>query len=313
MLAVIFNTCGIRGEHPEQYAEAIDRILKQDFTDFKLIISSCLNTSACSDYLKNRFGDKILINKIQERLPVNVTFNHSCLLARETYGEFEGYLYVDSGIFLKTSKDLGNLYDLFKSDDYGMVAAQVDSDGGYHQWFGLGQDERDHSTNHLFFENGDFVIPIGKTVNLHCQIFSKKLFDYYGYLFPDIYAGYCSESVFSFLCAALHTKYVLSKDVVVSHIHGLDGGSSGFDPIAWKRSGKETYEHPFMVESVVAIAKQGQEFGFGYEECQNIVNHISDKFDGYFAKDDRLKDFIRDTQFIGNIGFNYSHVMSEVV
>ena len=314
MLAVIFNTCGISGEHPEQYAEAIDRILKQDFTDFKLIVSSCLNSTECSTYLKNRFGDKIIINKIQERLPVNVTFNHSCLLARDTYGDFEGYLYVDSGIFLKTSKDLGILYDLFKSDSYGMVAAQVDSDGGYLDWFGLGKDNHDSSSNHILFENGDFVIPVGKTVNLHFQIFSRAILDFYGYLFPDIYAGHCSESVFSFVCAAIDTKFVLSKDVMVSHIQGMDGQSSGFNPSTWQRNGKPTYDHPFIVNSVVEIAKSGQKFGFGYEEVRHIVDHDPDKFDGYTAKDQYLKHFIRDTQYLGNTGlFKYSQISSEVV
>jgi hypothetical protein len=312
MLAIIYNTCGIKGEHPEQYAEAIDRILNQEFNDFKLIVSSCLNTTQCGDYLKSRFGDRILINKIQEKLPVNVTFNHSCLLARDTYGEFEGYLYVDSGIFLKTPKDIGNLYTLFKSGDYGMVAAQVDSDGGYLDWFGLGKDNHDSSSNHLLFKDGDFIIPIGKTVNLHFQIFSKSIMDFYGYLFPDIYAGHCSESVFSFVCAAISNKFVLSKDVIVSHIQGMDGQSSGFDPHIWQRNGKPSYDHPFLVDSVVDIAKSGYKFGFGYEEIRHIVDHDPDKFDGYLAKDPNLKEFIRNTQYIGNTSlFEYSQISSE--
>lgn len=312
MLAVIFNTCGIRTEHVNEYIEAISRVVAQDL-DTKIVVSSCLNSDSCISTIKDRFQDKVVINRILDKLPVNVTFNHSCLLANKLYGDLDGYLYMDSGVMLKTRQDLSNLNKLFMSDDYGMVAAQVDTDGGYHQWFGLGKNDLDHSTNHLFFESGDFVIPIGKTINLHCQIFSKKLLDFYGYLFPDIYAGYCSESVFSFVCAAIKTKFVLSKDVIVSHIHGMDGGSSGFDPVAWKRSGKETYEHPFMVDSVVRIAKEGHQYGFGYEECQNIVNHDPDKFDGFMAKDDRLKDFIKSTQFIGNSVFDYSTIASEVI
>jgi len=138
--------------------------------------------------------------------------------------------------------------------------------------------------------------------------------DAYGYLFPDIYASFCSESVFSFLCAAIRKKFVLSKDVIVTHLKSMDGPSSGFNPNSWLMQGKPTYDHPFLVDSVVELAKKGHEFGFGYEECQGIVMHNPDKYDGFFCNDERLKDYIRDNQFVGNLGLlNYDNIKIDTI
>ncbi len=302
-LAVVFNTCGIKRESPENYITNIKSILDQDFDGSRIILSSCLNSEAARDLVRREFGDNISYNYIDEVLPVNVTFNHSCIKVKEHFGDFEGYVYVDSGITFKTQKDLSNLYEIFKKTNSAMVSSRTDTDSGYHLWFGVGDGLWDTSKDHELFNKDIFKIPIGKTVNLHVQIFSNQLFDYYGYMIPDIYAGYCTESVFSFLCAAINKDFVVSRDVIVSHLHQMDIGSSGFDPLQWQLKGGKPYEHPFLVDSILETANKGHEFGFGYEECEGILMHDPDKFDenGY-AKDHRLKDFIRDTQFVGNIG-----------
>lgn len=309
-LAIVFNTCGIKRENVLQYVNGISSLLDQDIDNSRIILSSCLNTEMVRNYLYNYFGDAISYNHIDEVLPVNVTFNHSCIKARQEFGDFEGYMYIDSGITMRSRKDISNLYNLFKRDAYGMVAAQTSTDTGYWQWFNIGNNPDDNSQNHLLFKNGDFIIPLGKTVNLHAQIFSKDILDSYGYIIPDIYASYCTESVFSFLCAAIHTKFVLSKDVIVDHIHGMDIGSAGFDPIAYSSQGGKTYDHGFMVKSVVDLAKKGQAFGFGYEECQRLVMHDPSKYDdNQYAKDDLLKQYIKDNQYIGNLGvFDYNNI-----
>ncbi|MAR66583.1 MAG: hypothetical protein CL833_04955 [Crocinitomicaceae bacterium] len=309
-LLIVYNTCGIKRESPDKYIKNIESILNQDIDNSRVVMSSCLNSDGVRNQVKNHFGDRISYNFIDDILPVNVTFNHSCIKAREEIGDFEGYTYVDSGITFTKIDDMSKLYNLFKKDDYGMVASRTSTDSGYSLWFDLGEGLWDTSQDYKLFEKGDFVIPVGKTVNLHVQIFAKKLFDYYGFLVPDIYAGYCTESVFSFLCAALKTKFVVSSDVIVDHLHQMDIGSSGFDPLSWQKMGGKSYEHPFKVKSVVELAKAGHEFGFGYEECENILMHDPSKFDeNYFALDDRLKSYIKDNQFIQNLGvFNYSNI-----
>jgi hypothetical protein len=304
-LAIVFNTCGISGrEAVQQYVNGINSIIDQDIEGCEIIISSCLNSAEAISYVQDNISRKVTFNLIKEKLPVNVTFNHSCLVARELFGEFGGYLYIDSGITLRTNKDISILYDLLQKGRHALVAAQTDTDGGYDRWFGVDK----------MLTDSDFEIPIGKTINLHCQIFSKDILDYYGYLFPDIYASFCSESVFTFLCSAIGKTFVLSKDVMVSHIHSMDGPSSGFDPREWMMNGGITYEHPFLVDSVVRIAKEGHEFGFGYEEVQDLVVHKPEKYDGLICNDPRLKDFIRDNQFVGNMGLlDYSQIDHEVL
>lgn len=309
-LLVVFNTCGIARENYQQYVFGLNSIINQEFDSFRIVMSSCLNSSSLRNGVQNFFKDRISYNFIDDKLPVNITFNHSCLKAREEFGDFDGYLYIDSGITLTQSDNLSRLYHLFKSGPNAMVAAQTSTDAGYLQWFGIGSHHHDTSQNHLLFKDGDFQIPVGKTVNLHMQIFSKDLLDTYGYLVPDIYAGYCTESVFSFLCAAIKQKFMLSKDVIVDHIHGMDGGSSGFDPIEWVKTGRPTQDHPFLVDSVYRIAKDGHQYGFGYEECANLVNHDPDMYDNNgFCTNNVLKEWIRHNQFVGNLGlFDYSKI-----
>lgn len=273
-------------------------------------MSSCRNSPEMVGSLRLKYGDRISYNDISDTLPVNVTFNDSCNKARKEFGDFQGYCYVDSGIVFQTKDDLKNLWESHVAGPNAMTAARTSTDSGLWLWFGIGASAQDTSRDHEIFDAGDFTIPVGKTVNLHVQIFSHELMEAYGYLIPDIYAGFCTESVFSFLCAAINKKFVFSKGVMVDHIHGMDQGSSGFSPLNWQQGGNKAYEHPFLVGSVVEIAKQGHKFGFGYEECENIVMHDPDKFDeNGFALDDRLKDFIKNNQFVGNMGlFDYDNI-----
>lgn len=311
-LAIVYNICGIRREFIDHYEKTIQEILNQDFSDYELIISGCMNTELCLSRLSKKFPQLMIINTT-EVLPVNVTFNLACLEARKKYGDFEGYLYIDSGIGFPNNDIISKMYKSFIKNDAGMLAARVDVDGGYHQWFGVGDSPHNDSDIDSFFDKGDFTIPIGKTVNLHCQIFSSKLLEYYGYLMPDIYASFCTESVFSFVCAALDVPFILSKDAIVTHIHGMEGGSSGFNPAGWISSGKKTWDHPFLVDSVYSIAKDGHKFGFGYEECQSIVNHNPSKYSGYKCLDKNLKNFIKDYQFVGNMNLLDYDLIQRVV
>lgn len=310
-LLVVFNTCGITREtkyQVEQYKRGIRSILSQDFDDLQVIVSCCKNSDLMISLLREEFP-QVPFYLIHDVLPINVTFNAACLKGRQEFGEFEGYMYVDSGITFNTKNDLTNLFHVFKSGQNGMVAARTSTDTGLFQWFGIGNGPLDTSKDHLLFQDGDFVIPIGKTVNLHAQIFSNRLLEEYGYLIPDIYAGFCTESVFSFVCAAIDTRFVLSENVVVDHVHGMDEGSSGFLPLTWLKKGGMPYDHPFLVPSVMDIAKAGHEFGFGYEECSRKVMHKPEKFVDGFSVDRRLKDFIRQYQFVGNLGiFDYNKI-----
>ncbi len=311
-LLVVYNTCGISGrENVKFYTSALNSILAQQFDGMRVVISDCLSSEKTRNTLKYVYGNDISYNFIDEKLPVNVTFNHSVLEGVKKFGEFEGYLYVDSGVHFVHNKQIQLLYNLVKSDPYGMVSARVDQDSGYGLVFGFGKFEGDTSEDYKLFENGDFVIPIGKGVNLHAQIFSNSIYKEYGRVWTDIFSSWCSESVFSFICAAIKQKYVISKDVIVSHHQNVDGQSSGFSPQEWKIHGKDTFDHPFLIPSIIDVMKAGQKHGLGYEECQNVVMHDSSHYDenGY-CKSDNLKKYIKNFLYLPKNLLDYDRIKS---
>ena len=305
-LLVVYNTCGIGGRvNLNGYLSSLHSILRQDLDGVEIALSSCLNNEGEIYMLQQEFGDRLSYNVIKERVPVSVTFNHTVEKCREKLGDFEGYVFVDSGIdFDDQTSSLAKLYELLKSGDYGMVAARTDDDAGFDDWFGT--DVRGDS----LFSDGHFEVPLGKAVNLHVQIFSNKLVDAYNRPLPDIFAGQCMESVFSFLCAALKTKWVVHQDMVLRHVTGMDGPSSGFLPHAWEAQGKKRWDHLFATkEPIKDIIGRGHLFGMGYEENQQVVMHREDQFDpeGYCINDD-LAPYIRDNMFLSPNQFDYSSI-----
>ncbi len=318
-LCIVYNMAGVRGnESSFYYSVAINSILSQSFKDYTLVLSGCCLNETTKDNLRKEFKDRADLLFVDGLYPVTVTFNFACMRTRHIYGNFEGYLYIDSGCVFQNDDDLQKLYDGFKSHpDCGMYAAQVDGDTGYHQWFGLGRFIDDHSENYKLFENGDFRIPIGKCCNLHTQIFSDAIMEFYGRPYPDIFASHYSETVFSYVCAAIKTSYWISKDVIVHH-ELLDGQSSGYSPVEWKiNKRKELYDHPYIVDSVMnrVGSKMARHLGLGYGELSapehpnGLVNHDPAQFDenGYCVNED-LKHYISDSLFLSALDLNYSNI-----
>ena len=167
-LLVVYNTCGFSGqEQVEWYIDCINNILNQDFEDYRVVVSSCGNSIRIIKKLLQTFGNKISYNFINDRITVNMSFNHTVQKCVEKYGEFEGYLYIDSGINFRDNPNvLKEAYDLFKAEDYGMVTIQASNDNGFLQWIGVDG----------FVKDEHFVIPVGRACNLHTQIFSNKIF-----------------------------------------------------------------------------------------------------------------------------------------
>lgn len=305
-LLVIFNTCGINRENPLGYSSHINTILNQNFKDFHLCISSCMNSKYCTNFLINQFGNFISYNQIYDKLPISITFNDSVEQCVNTFGEFEHYMFIDSGIDFSVSKNiLQDLFNLHTSGPYAMTSARTDDDMGLNDWFGT-----DMRGDSIFF-NGHLVIPVGKAVNLHAQIFSKEIFKAYKKILPDIFAGQCMESVFSFMCAALKKKWIVHKDIILYHKTGMDGPSSGFSPVSWTMiSGKPRWDHLFCTnETILNIINRGYEYGMGYEEIQNIVIHDKSKYDddGYCISEE-LKNYIKDNLYLNKNQFNYSKI-----
>lgn len=307
-LLVVYNTCGISGRsNLNAYLKSVESILEQDLEDTEVAISSCLNQPAEMSFLQSYFSDNVSYNYIKEILPVSITFNHTVNHCVEKFGEFEGYMFVDSGIsFGEDTTIIRRLYDLFSSSEYGMVAARTDDDMGFDDWF-----KTDMVGDSLFSED-HLVVPVGRAVNLHTQIFSNKLLKSYGNILPDIFAGQCMESVFGFLCAALKTRWVVHKDIILEHATGMDGPSSGFSPSLHQLQGKPRWDHMFGTEeSILDIIRRGTPYGMGYEENKSIAVHDPSKFTDDLSNDDKLKDYIKDNMFLKFPQFDYNNINHE--
>lgn len=294
---VVFNTCGISGrENVGFYINAINNILAQNFQDCRICISSCLNTPATQDILTRAFGNLVTYNFINEPQPVNVTFNKSVQDCVNHFGEFETYLYLDSGVDFEGQVDIiSTMYNLHKSGPYGMTSTLATNDNGT-EWF-LGYSGAPPT---------DFIVPVGKSLNLHCQIFDNEIYrNFDKRLMPDIFRSFCSESVLSFICAAIKKKWVIVGNRLVYHLKANDGPSSGFPN---RHSWDDTYLTPKTMAEIIAdpIARSS---GFGYEECGNIFIHDHSKYDeeGY-VRNDELRKFILENIFLSKELLDYDKI-----
>lgn len=290
----VFNICGISGkENTTYYLSAINSLLHQKFDGMHVVISGCLSSQQTKMLLSSKLGDRVSYNWIDDKLPLGVTFNHTVRKCIDEFGAFESYLYVDSGVnFSNNRYAVQTLYDMFKSDNYGMVSAQTDTDTGYGQW-GIKIE-------------GDFVIPLGKAVNLHCQLFSHDIYEkYHGKILPDIFAHHTSESTFTFLNSAIGRKWGISGNVILHHEISMDGPSSGF------LKGTLLFNAPTSIER---ICEMGRPHGFGYEECRRICVHDPSKFteDGY-ALSNTLFHFLDENLYLKKDHFNYDNIISKFV
>lgn len=315
-MAVIYNIAGLsERDNDEYYIKAIQSIIDQNFTNYKLIISSCLNTQNTIDHLLQIFNQKISINWIHDKIPINCSFNFSTLKTIEKFGEFDCICYIDSGCNLINNPNvLKDLYELYQSGPYSLVTGRTNTDTGFPNW-GIcpGRDDNDsESFNDFFKKNGHYIVPIGKCCNLHFQLFGNKLIKEYKQPLVDLWAGQASESVLSFLTAAINQKWIIHSKVEIEHITGLDIPSCGFSPIKWRyETNRPCWDHPFKIDSILPRIRGGLKYGLGYQEIEQIALHDPSKFDsdGY-ALCPELKDYIRDNLFLNISEFDYSKIKS---
>lgn len=308
-LAVIYNICGISGrEDINYYVHVIQSIYnqqKESNTDYLYAVGACKVSKEIINSLKHYFPSLFIV-AIDDIVPINVSFNLTVQKVVENYGSFDGYLYLDYGVNLNPDTDLLNkLHSKFMSGPYGMLSTRTDNDNGYHLWYGLGKYHGDESENDKLFENGDFIVPVGKCVNLHAQIFSHKLYEAYNRkVMPDIFAAYCTESVFSFLNSALRLKWIIDKDTILHHQQIPGNGASGFG------SGYDGLDRMFIDQTpVLERIKPGIPYGMGYDESRRLVMHDKSQYDEEdLCTNEKLKEYIRDYMFLPETTINYEDI-----
>ena len=310
-LLVVYNTCGIKCDNTDWYIECINSLLEQDFDDYRIVLSSCLNSPKCFKKIYDTFGDKISYCYHAEPHTVNITFNKTVQECVNRFGEFEGYLYVDSGVIFNRTDALQKAYNLYKSGPYAFTSVQVDTDTGFDQ-IGFKNDPSDA----VQVKEQDFIVPVGSACNLHSQIFSNqayKTFD--NRLMPDVFKAYCTESTFSFLCAALQKKWIILKDIVVHHKKGVDGASASVPH--WSPVYKNPWNNLFADRNALEFIKDPEAIaaGLGYEECNNIMMHDPNKYDenGYSKQPDKLVKVINKYFFLTKEELDYDSIKCKFI
>ncbi len=301
-LLVVYNTCGISGrDNVLDYAASLHSILMQR-TQAKLrtVISSCLNPALQRRYLQKVFGENVSHHNIDHHMTVNMTFNLTARKAVREFGPFAGYLYLDSGCVFTEDTDIQKMWTAFKSGHYGMVLGPTDTDTAFEQVLGF-----DYPTE-------DYEVPLGKGLNLHCQIFSHELYEAFGRrLMPDVFAGFCTESTFTFMNAAIKKKMLIKHDLRVRHAQSMDGASSGFPHNShWDY----LIQGARPMREVVADA-ECDACGMGYEICRGVkpFNPNAYNEDGTPKDPERLRRFINDNFFLPNHVIDYDKVPTEFI
>jgi hypothetical protein len=275
-MLVVYNTCGIKKNNTEWYIECIKSILNQKFDGFRVVLSSCMNSKQCIVDLKKQFGNLISYSIHAELQTVNITFNKAVKDSIKKFGEFETYLYVDSGCsFQNQDFFLEKIYETYRSNDYGMVTTQSDTDEALQTL-----DEKfTYQTSEIQIKDSDYLIPVGKAINVHTHLYSNKIFKKYGALCPDVFAAYCTESVFSFVCASVKTRWAIMKDYQVHHKPSIDGASAGFSHVS--REHTNTWNNLLCGRNALDFINDPEAIGagLGYEECNEIMMHDPTKYD----------------------------------
>ena len=205
-----------------------------------------------------------------------------------------------------------------------MTSGRVDRDSGIERWLGVDHPDEMTKENRDRYKKLDshIKIPIGKTVNLHIQLFDNSIYKFYDRkLMPDIFASFCSESIHSYICASLGKNFYLSKDVFLPHETSMDVACSGNRPEwAKQQKGIENWQHTFALpypETMNNILKNPEmwDSGCGYEILENVASHNPDCYDeNEKCKDpERLGNFILDNFYLKKWDFNYDDINSVFV
>lgn len=309
-LLVVYNICGLSGfQNLAYYEDALKSVLLQKgFSpgQLKVVVSSCMSMDHAAQNLTHVFGRDLSYNWIGDSLPLTVSFNHTILKSVERFGAFDGYLYLDSGINfwdpLRRFDALKILWDVHnEASDVAITAAMPSNDDG-RGWWGI-----------QYPENGEYTYKIGETTNLHCQIYSEEFRKAYeGRLHCDIFANDTSESVTSYLCAAIKKRFIMTNRLSVFHNTHLDGASFGW------RGGEGIRKRLFITEkSMDERYQEGQPLGFGYEECNgnSVWAHDQAMFDedGNALQAENLHAFLKRELFLSKEQFDYDSIAHHFV
>jgi hypothetical protein len=309
---LVYNTCGVRKDNAEHYIKCINTFLEQDFEGFRVVLSSCRNSPECIRKIYSTFGNKISYCLTPELHTVNITFNKACQESVKEFGEFESYMYVDSGCWFEDDDIIAKSYECLKSGLNGIAAIQVDTD----EALDILDASFKHASDEIQITGQDYTIPIGKSINLHAHTFSNKIFkNCNNKILPDVFAANCSESVYNYIAAASLQKWVIIADRQIKHLTSIDGASAGFSHISFAH--KNRWNNLLYDRDAKNFINDREAFeaGVGYEECNGVMPHNSDAYDkDGCAKDPKLLlKKINEHFFLREDELNYNNILHKFI
>ena len=311
-ILVIYNICGIKFNNLEMWSNHLQDILNQEYSNFTVAVSGCIisdESKAELEKLKEKHSN-VVFNWIEDKLPVNVTFNHTAQVCTEQLGEFDGYLYVASDVkFGSDTKVIEKLAYLHQNSNSAMTYALVDNDHGLDGWYADVWSDLDK-----MLETDHFCINIGRTANMHVILFDKVIYNTFNNkIVPDIFATHCTETTYSYLTAALNKKYVVhNKTVMLGHIGFADGHSVGFineiqynDNLAWKH----LFRSKISAEERL-LNDEAKASGFGYEAHRGLLAHDESMYDENenHIEPEKLLGFLKKAIYLSEDEFDYKTI-----
>jgi len=316
-ILVIYNICGIKFNNLEMWLNYLQDILNQKYSDFIVAVSGCIVSDKSKielEKLKSKYNN-IFFNWIEDKLPVNITFNHTAQVCTKQLGEFNSYLYVASDVkFGNDTKVIEKLAYLHQNSNSAMTYALVDNDHGLDGWYADIWSELNKvlKTNH-------FYINIGKAANMHVVLFDKIIYQTFNNkIIPDIFASHCTESTYSYITAALNKKCVIhNKNIILGHIGFADGHSVGFineiqynADLAWKHLFKS--KTPAKERLLNDEAKAS---GFGYEAHRGLLVHNKLMYDENenHIEPKKLLSFLKKAIYLSDEEFDYKTINYKLI
>jgi len=316
-ILVIYNICGIKFNNLEMWLNYLQDILNQKYSDFIVAVSGCIVSDKSKielEKLKSKYNN-IFFNWIEDKLPVNITFNHTAQVCTKQLGEFNSYLYVASDVkFGNDTKVIEKLAYLHQNSNSAMTYALVDNDHGLDGWYADIWSELNKvlKTNH-------FYINIGKAANMHVVLFDKIIYQTFNNkIIPDIFASHCTESTYSYITAALNKKCVIhNKNIILGHIGFADGHSVGFineiqynADLAWKHLFKSKIPAKERLLNDEAKAS-----GFGYEAHRGLLVHNKLMYDENenHIEPKKLLSFLKKAIYLSDEEFDYKTINYKLI
>ena len=314
-LLAVYNTCGVSGDKTDWYIKSIETLIDQDLDGTEVVLSSCRNSTRCIEQVYKKFGNKISYFLTPQLYTVNITFNKAVQESVKYFGEFDGYMYIDSGCIMDEQKDIfRSAHKTMVDNDYGIVVVQTDTDECLEN---LGPPYV-YESREIQVKDEHLVVPIGVSVNQHTAVFNNKIFKQYNKLYPDIFAAFCSESVLNYIASSVDMRWAIMADRQVRHLKAVDGPSSGFQHRveAKDKTGQMVKNNPWnnllygrdaydMINS-----KEAYLAGLGYEECAGIMPHNPEAYDqdGRCKDSRRLSETIRKYLFLSKEELDYDTI-----